>query len=481
MSELSIFDQPLVVQAQQLQRAGLLSQALELYKKALKLFPKNPELLLLIGALYQDLGENDRAANFLGRAVKVDPQNYRATLQLGISLSRSNLFGEAQKAFGRAIALQPESFEAHLLLGNLFAHSNKRDQAREAYFKALEIQENSSALHYNLGVIEQIDMRMQQAIKHYRRAIELQPDHASAHSNLSVALCEVGLVDEARLMNNRALQIDPCLAQAHFNAHAYCLIDQSIGGAIDCLRRAHELEPADEKTRLFLAVLLDYAGFSHEAAGFFVLKKPSNQFTADVQAWRYIKQQDPQPLMLANAEAVFAYALRQSRHDGMVMEFGVYQGTSINQIAKLVQPEIVHGFDSFQGIPEDWNDEKAGSYSMHGDLPLVVDNVRLHPGWFEESLPRFLSEHSAPARFLNIDCDLFSSTRTVLTLVGPRIGPGTVLVFDEFIGNVSWQKDEFKAFEQAAEQFGWSYRVICFCLVTKQVVIMITRVADAET
>lgn len=474
MSTPSNFGEALLNEAQELQRAGLLSQANEVYKKALKLSPKDTELLCLIGILQQDLGENDRAVNFLERAIKADSKNYRAHMHLGISLFRLNLLEKAQKAFARVTELQPEGFEAHFLLGNTFANLNKRQDARKAYRRALELQPESAAAHYNLGVVEQIDMRMQQAIQHYRRAIELQPDHAPAHTNLSAALCEVGLIDEARSVNSRAITLNPHLAQAHFNAHSYCLMDQDMAGAIECLRRAHGLDRSDEKNRLFLAVLLDYAGFSHEASELFLLKRPSKQFIADVDAWGYIKQQDPLPAMLANAKGVFAHALSLSRRDGLILEFGVYQGTSINQIAELVHPETVHGFDSFEGIPHDWNDEKAGSYSTQGDLPSVAENVCLYRGWFEESLPPFLQEHSTVVRLVNIDCDLFSSTQTVLTLLGRQIVPGTVLVFDEFIGNITWRNDEFKAFEQAVDQFGWSYRVICFCFVTKQVAILIT-------
>jgi tetratricopeptide (TPR) repeat protein len=473
MFESNAFTDPLVIHGQELHEAGLFNDALLVYNKALKQHPKDSALLLLMGRLQQALGQHDRAVNFLQRSVKADPSNVQAFLQLGISLAAQNRPQEALKAFDRVLELHPDHLEAYCFRGNIFANANKRPQARQAYLRAIEIRDDSASIHYNLGVIEQVDMRPVQAIQHYRRAIQLQPSHASAYCNLSVALCETGEISQAKSCNDMALALDPMLAEAHFNAHTYHLAEGQMDLAITRLRTAHQLNPQHDKYRVFLGVLLDYTGDIAQALPLLTVKKPSAHFAADVQAWQYLRRHNPLPTMLANSRAVFEYALSRARQDGLVMEFGVFQGTSINLLAKLV-PTAIHGFDSFVGIPEDWNDEKAGSYSMKGELPFVSENVQLHVGWFEQSIPPFVEMHDEAVRFMNIDCDLYSSTETVLALFHRQIGQGTVLVFDEFIGNVSWQEDELKAFEHAAQKYGWRYKVICFCFVTKQVAILIT-------
>lgn len=50
-------------------------------------------------------------------------------------------------------------------------------------------------------------------------------------------------------------------------------------------------------------------------------------------------------------------------------------------------------------------------------------------GWFDETLPKFAAEVEGPAAFLHVDCDLYSSTRTVFEALGDRVVPGTVIVF----------------------------------------------------
>jgi len=155
------------------------------------------------------------------------------------------------------------------------------------------------------------------------------------------------------------------------------------------------------------------------------------------------------------------------------MEFGVRFGTSIRQIAALAKQEV-HGFDSFEGLPEAWDNEPKGSYSTEGAIPLVPDNVTLHKGWFEETLPNFVAHHQGPVRFMNIDCDIYSSTKTIFNLLAKQITHGTIIVFDEYIGNTNWREDEFKAFQEAVLSNGWKYEYLCFSFFTKQVVIRIS-------
>jgi hypothetical protein len=51
------------------------------------------------------------------------------------------------------------------------------------------------------------------------------------------------------------------------------------------------------------------------------------------------------------------------------------------------------------------------------------------------------------------------------------------MVFDEYIGNISWREDEHKAFVEAAQTYGWQYEILSFSLVTKQVTIRITSIS----
>jgi len=172
--------------------------------------------------------------------------------------------------------------------------------------------------------------------------------------------------------------------------------------------------------------------------------------------------------------ALLQYALQQAKLDGdiLICEFGVFQGTTINHLASLT-PKTIHGFDSFEGLPETWrpNFEK-GRYRAE-KLPKVRANVKLMKGWFENSLPAFLEEHKQAAAFLHVDCDLYSSTKTIFRLFRDRIRPGTVIVFDEFFNYPGWQQGEFKAFNEFIGETGLKYEWLGYCCYHEQVAVVI--------
>ncbi len=132
---------------------------------------------------------------------------------------------------------------------------------------------------------------------------------------------------------------------------------------------------------------------------------------------------------------------------GLYCEFGVYKGETVNFIASKTQA-TVHGFDSFEGLPEDWRDGfEKGTFQMNG-LPTVRKNVNLVKGWFNESLPGWRKANPGPLAFAHLDADLYSSTQCVLNLLADRIVPGTVLQFDEYFNYPGWQEGEHKAFTE---------------------------------
>jgi len=154
-----------------------------------------------------------------------------------------------------------------------------------------------------------------------------------------------------------------------------------------------------------------------------------------------------------------------SYKDGLYLEFGVYKGNSINYVADRIDGNKIYGFDCFEGLPEDWLPGcKKTTLDVQGELPKVRSNVELVKGLFDETLPGFVEEHKGEkCSFIHIDCDLYSSTKYVLTTLKEHIGKGTVICFDEFVGHIGWRDDEYKAFMEFIEETGYQYRYIAGC------------------
>jgi len=156
---------------------------------------------------------------------------------------------------------------------------------------------------------------------------------------------------------------------------------------------------------------------------------------------------------------------------GMFLEFGVYSGNTINFVADAFPKSILYGFDSFEGLPEDWNlnDKKilpAGHFNRDS-LPKVRSNVKLIKGWFDQTIPSFLKENDFDyISFLHVDCDLYSSTKTIFDNLNSKIKEGTVITFDEFYPwrNYkwfrNWEEHEFKALKEWVTAYNRSFKVL---------------------
>jgi len=177
-----------------------------------------------------------------------------------------------------------------------------------------------------------------------------------------------------------------------------------------------------------------------------------------VESVQYICEHMPTAVAVETAREAMDLALRNVSIDGHYLECGVFKGGTIRYIAARVSGREVHGFDSFVGLPDAWSGNTS-SFDAKGQLPKVPANVRLHRGFFSESLPVWLASHDGPIAFLHIDCDLYTSTRDILQALAPRIVSGTILIFDEYFNYPHWQQHEFKAFQEfvATRQLTYEY------------------------
>ncbi len=154
---------------------------------------------------------------------------------------------------------------------------------------------------------------------------------------------------------------------------------------------------------------------------------------------------------LVTREGLIDFCLEHAGVDGLTMEFGVAGGNSLRRIAAATEGPVF-GFDSFEGLPEDWTHfQRAGRYTSGGKTPDgLPGNAELVIGLFSDTLPGFLGEHEGPVRLAHVDCDLYSSAACVLGLLEPRLVPGSVILFDEYFNYPGWQAHEHRAFEELA-------------------------------
>ena len=146
------------------------------------------------------------------------------------------------------------------------------------------------------------------------------------------------------------------------------------------------------------------------------------------------------------------------------LEFGVYQGESIETWTKLNRNPSSRfwGFDSFEGLPEDWatmsKSCKKGTFGTGGRMPALEDaRVVFVKGWFQHTLPGFLAGfQSRNHAIVHLDADLYSSTLYVLSKLDQILTPGSIVIFDDF-GIVT---GVFRALSDYTQAYLRKYRVV---------------------
>jgi hypothetical protein len=197
---------------------------------------------------------------------------------------------------------------------------------------------------------------------------------------------------------------------------------------------------------------------------------------AALRASDFVHERMPTGRWFPEPWQTLAYALELAPRGGMALEFGVWTGRSLRQIAEARGGREVYGFDSFEGLPEDYLPHvPAGSFAL--DVRPQVDGAELVVGWFDRTLPGFLAAHPGPVDFLHVDSDLYSSAATVLEQVGPRLAPGAVVMFDEFFNYPGWEQHEFRAWQEYLDRTGTTAEYVAFTSDHEQVVVRIVQAA----
>lgn len=172
--------------------------------------------------------------------------------------------------------------------------------------------------------------------------------------------------------------------------------------------------------------------------------------------------------------------------DGNLIEFGVYNGKCLEQIVKGFKRPFkeVWGFDSFCGLPKDASEEgnpewHAGSFNVCNDgvpggfssvedaIKFITERVgrpdiKLIQGWFKDSLtPELGKKLQNSVSYIHIDCDLGSSTKTVLNWLFYYRVPmiGCIVRYDDFISQTNGQ---IVAHQIATEKYNINWNQIAY-------------------
>lgn len=265
------------VEASQLQNQGRIAEAIDLYRKALAIEPRLPEVYNNLGAAYQSvkrqeeardafaqaivlkadfaeahnnlgnalkaLGNNEAAIESYRNAIALNPTFAPAEFNLGNTLQAAGNLADAESAFRRALAIRPNYPKAENNLGNVLKALGRLDEAVAAYQRALNWQPKYANAEYNLGTVYQAQGKLDEAVAAYRRALGYEPEFQEALRNLGAALHASGRSDQAVDFYQQALRKNPASAEAENNLGAALAELGRMTEAIEAYQRAIAIKP----------------------------------------------------------------------------------------------------------------------------------------------------------------------------------------------------------------------------------------------
>jgi hypothetical protein len=198
---------------------------------------------------------------------------------------------------------------------------------------------------------------------------------------------------------------------------------------------------------------------------FYAYKRPYDILTDEAikESVDYIKQ-FKKNVMFAD-HGWWDIALSKINKKGLHLEFGVYKGASLNYFSNVLKNTTWYGFDSFLGMQEDWKGGWFGKgyLNLNNQVPELNKNVKIIKGWFKDTLPKFFEKHKECISFIHIDCDTYESTRDVLNCIDKkRMQKGCILLFDEYMGCINWQENEYKAWKEYVKKHKIKYTYKAF-------------------
>ena len=369
----------------------------------------------------------------------------------------------------------PESLFLTFALGN--AHSNlgnhveaarycrqflrtmPKDRHRE--FKAA----NMPAMQNNLALALKDLGLLDRAEEVFRTLLASAPDFVPALINFGNLMNDKARLDEAKTHFLKAVEIAPEDPLAYWNLHA---LADDIATARAILEICLSKDPGNQLAIFTLAGLHAFEGDRSHLDSLV-----ADGFGNDplIRSVNWILARPELPRIHFNRWAMFNMAISHAEKDRSFYEFGVWMGDSFRYLIDHFPQGF--GFDTFDGLPEDWHGLPRGSYTSFGKVPNILGGEFI-AGEFRDTLPVFFASRRPVAGLVNFDADLYSSTITALTEASAVIDDRTILVFDEFIVNRNWEQDEFRALEEFCRQRGVTYEVLGASLFTKQVVCRLT-------
>jgi tetratricopeptide (TPR) repeat protein len=177
---------------------ALQKEEMALAQNVVSEFPHKADVYILMGNVYRNQGNSEKAVQFWQEGLKRDPQRSDAYLGMGrIALKKGN-YEEALGYWEKARSLNPRAPGLNKNMALAYLGLGQGDKAIEALEREVKFQPQSSMSYFLLGQ-EYLQTKLyEKACTHYETAIRLDPQLTNAYYGLFTAHSRLQQPEKAR-------------------------------------------------------------------------------------------------------------------------------------------------------------------------------------------------------------------------------------------------------------------------------------------
>jgi tetratricopeptide (TPR) repeat protein len=184
-------------------------KALQAYRRALKIKPRDIDTRLRVVQLLSRSGRIDKVIEEYRRLIDLVPKEPRFVVELAQLLMQVGRREEALRLAERTGRRYPNDASLHRALAELYTRWGEEERATEQVRRLVKIQPKDPSHLISLGTQQLAEGRREQALETWRRILKVDPNKARAYATLGGVYADHDMLDKAEEAYREATKRKP--------------------------------------------------------------------------------------------------------------------------------------------------------------------------------------------------------------------------------------------------------------------------------
>lgn len=224
----------------------------ELIQKIEPIQNKGVSEFYILGRIYLNYGEIEKAITALEEAIKLYPSDNAILVYLGVSYAKNGNKQKAQTVYEELVNTNDDSINHILNLSYLLLELHNYKEGIVHTLKALEIEHNNPFALNNTSYCLNLMERYEDAIDYANKGISISPKNYRFYTNKAFAQLMLGQVEEGKITNDIALNLNPNSSYGFRNLGIYYKEAGDFTKAKEHLQKAFDLDKTTFMVRSLL-------------------------------------------------------------------------------------------------------------------------------------------------------------------------------------------------------------------------------------